>query len=203
MVGLAIVSFGWNFSHAALYIYGGTELSATGFELMRAQSVLLILLALNGVTEAYTFAAMTDIQLHSHSAVLVVFSCIYVLSAAFFSYAFGAIGFVVANCINMGLRIAFGWVFIHRHFLNTPHTPLRSVIISPRILVVFSVAFIMCNISENLIYDKSLLLHIGFGGCVFLVVLYMLRHEYKDVYLAILSRFPILSRFRRNNEAPL
>ena len=44
-------------------LYGGSALSSAGAGLLQAQCVLLVFLALNGVTEAYTFAVMSDTQL--------------------------------------------------------------------------------------------------------------------------------------------
>ena len=44
-------------------LYGGSQLSDGGTHLMRAQSFYVIFLAINGITEAYTFASMDDSQL--------------------------------------------------------------------------------------------------------------------------------------------
>lgn len=38
---------------------------------------------------------------------LAVFSVVYIGAALLFTYIFGAVGFILANCSNMGLRISY------------------------------------------------------------------------------------------------
>uniref|UniRef100_W5NB09 Protein RFT1 homolog n=1 Tax=Lepisosteus oculatus TaxID=7918 RepID=W5NB09_LEPOC len=62
LIGLIITVFGHAYSHLALDIYGGSLLSsgtAPGPTLLRCYCGYVLLLAVNGVTECFTFAAMS------------------------------------------------------------------------------------------------------------------------------------------------
>ncbi|XP_074861523.1 man(5)GlcNAc(2)-PP-dolichol translocation protein RFT1 isoform X3 [Carettochelys insculpta] len=59
LVGLSIMVFGYAYSQLALDIYGGSMLSlGSGPGLLRCYSLYVLLLAVNGVTECFTFASM-------------------------------------------------------------------------------------------------------------------------------------------------
>ncbi|OXB60687.1 hypothetical protein ASZ78_011527 [Callipepla squamata] len=59
LIGLTITVFGYAFSQLALDIYGGSMLSSgTGPDLLRCYSLYVLFLAVNGVTECFTFALM-------------------------------------------------------------------------------------------------------------------------------------------------
>lgn len=61
LVALTILSFGYAYSHLALDIYGGRLLSGgMGPTLLRWYCLYVLLLAVNGVTECFFFAAMSQ-----------------------------------------------------------------------------------------------------------------------------------------------
>lgn len=63
LVALTILSFGFSYSLLALDIYGGSLLSGgEGPALMRWYCVYVLVLAVNGVTECFVFAAMSQDQ---------------------------------------------------------------------------------------------------------------------------------------------
>lgn len=62
--------------------------------------------AINGVTEAYVFAAMSSQQLDKYNGLMVVLSCVFLFLSWLLSYVVGSVGFILANCVNMFLRIA-------------------------------------------------------------------------------------------------
>ena len=62
-VALAILCFGYSYSFLALDIYGGSLLSdGEGPTLLRWYCVYVFMLAVNGVTECFVFAAMSQSQ---------------------------------------------------------------------------------------------------------------------------------------------
>lgn len=65
MVGLTMISYGIPFSNTLLYLYGGENLSdkGNGTKLLQANCAYIVFIALNGVTEAFTFAVMSQEQL--------------------------------------------------------------------------------------------------------------------------------------------
>ena len=61
LVALTILSFGFSYSFLALDMYGGSLLSdGEGPTLLRWYCVYVLLLAVNGVTECFVFAAMSQ-----------------------------------------------------------------------------------------------------------------------------------------------
>ena len=63
VVALVILSFGYSYSFLALDIYGGSLLSdGEGPTLLRLYCVYVLALAINGVTECFVFAAMSQEQ---------------------------------------------------------------------------------------------------------------------------------------------
>ena len=65
LLGLCAVAFGWSFSHLALRLYGGAPLAeGPAVDLLRAQCGYVLLLAVNGVLECYTFAVMRQEQIN-------------------------------------------------------------------------------------------------------------------------------------------
>lgn len=63
LVALTILSFGFPYSFLALDVYGGSLLSGgEGPGLLRWYCVYVLVLAVNGVTECFVFAAMSQTQ---------------------------------------------------------------------------------------------------------------------------------------------
>lgn len=63
LIALIILSFGFAYSHLALDLYGGRLLSEGGGPtLLRWYCLYVLLLAMNGVTECFVFAAMSQEQ---------------------------------------------------------------------------------------------------------------------------------------------
>ena len=107
-LGLIILVFGFSYSHLLLSLYGGRTLTdGPGPLLLRAHCVCVLLLGINGVTEAFVFAAMNKAQLDRHNGAMAIFTFIYLGLAWLFSWFLGGVGFILANCVNMTLRICY------------------------------------------------------------------------------------------------
>ncbi|XP_063863644.1 protein RFT1 homolog [Scylla paramamosain] len=196
LVSLIIVTFGWSYSSLALQLYGGAQLSESGTHLMQAQSFYVIFLAINGITEAYTFASMDDSQLHRFNRFLVFFSIMYVGSAMILTQVFGALGFIFANCLNMSLRIAYSLRFIHTQYQNSCHNPLASLLVQPRLLLVFLAAWIITSSSESIVHPQSTVGHISIGAFTLLGVVFGLRWELRPLLEKILdSAASVMTKF--------
>jgi oligosaccharide translocation protein RFT1 len=61
--------------------------------------------AINGVTEAYVFAAMSPQQLDKYNGLMVILSCMFLFLSWMLSRSIGSVGFILANCVNMILRV--------------------------------------------------------------------------------------------------
>ena len=109
MIGLLVFCFGQSYSQTLLQIYGGDKLGSNPLciNMLRLYCVYVLLLAVNGVTESLFSASMSEKQLQTHNSRLVLFSSVFLFSAFFFAKLFHIYGFLIANCINMSIRIYF------------------------------------------------------------------------------------------------
>lgn len=200
LVSLIILSFGWSYSHLLLQLYGGSQLSdGGGTPLMRAQCFFVVFLAVNGITEAYTFAAMNDKELERYNYLLVLFSVTYIGMAVILTQIFGALGFLYANCINMSFRIIYSLWFIQNQYKGTDHEPLTGLYIPLKLVFMFLVAAVITALSELIVYPRSIILHISIGGVCLVLIAYFLRWELKTLYekiLGITSKYLTRSEYR-------
>lgn len=74
------------------------------------------------------------------------------VSFLFLSYVLtwwaGAVGFILANCLNMGLRILHSLLYIHSYFQASPWKPLRGLRPSPLLLLALGASAAITALSE-------------------------------------------------------
>ncbi|KAF0289862.1 Protein RFT1 [Amphibalanus amphitrite] len=99
--------------------------------LLRAQCAYVLLLAVNGVLECYTFAVMRQEQINGYNRKMVLLSVIFVISTGIFTRLFGGVGFILANCVNMLTRIYVCYRFVAGLPLE-PACPCRRYSVSAR-----------------------------------------------------------------------
>ncbi|XP_050311216.1 protein RFT1 homolog isoform X2 [Anthonomus grandis grandis] len=172
-IGLVVVVFGQSYSNTLLYLYGGKKLVETTLPttLLQFHCFAIVLLAINGVTEAYVFATMNNKQLERYNYLMVIFSITFLLISYLLTNMLGPVGFILANCVNMAARILHSLHFIHQKYLGTNHNPLNGLIPAPKFVIVLFLCGISSKYSEAHFAPKSTLLHIAFGGVLFLLTL--------------------------------
>lgn len=187
VIGLIITVFGYAYSHLALDIYGGSLLSSgAGPSLLRCYSSYVLLLAINGITECFVFAAMSKEEVDRYNLVMLALSISFLLLSYMLTWWAGGIGFILANCLNMGLRILHSMFYIHRYFLSSQWTPLRGLRPSPLLLLALALSAVLTALSEGVFCcDGGWLLrlvHIAVGaGCLLGVLVTVLLTETKLV----------------------
>ncbi|CAG9774054.1 unnamed protein product [Ceutorhynchus assimilis] len=172
-IGLVVVVFGQSYSYTLLYLYGGQKLVASTLPttLLQFHCFAIVLLAVNGVTEAYVFATMNNKQLDKYNYLMVIFSIGFLLISYVLTNVLGPVGFILANCVNMVARIGHSLYFIWEKYHNSNYRPLEGLIPTSRFVIVLFLAGIFTKYSEIYLLPKSILLHIGFGAILFLLVL--------------------------------
>jgi len=172
LLGLIIAVFGFSYSHLLLRLYGGSALTdGSGPLLLRAHCLCIWFLAINGVTEAYVLAAMTSEQLDTYNRLMVVLSITFLSSAWLLSSLLGSVGFILANIINMSLRIMHSARYINGQYRKLNLNPLGGVIPFKLELVALVLAFVVTAISSWMVYPTSAILHVGIGAVSGLLVL--------------------------------
>uniref|UniRef100_A0A3B4YZ46 Protein RFT1 homolog n=1 Tax=Stegastes partitus TaxID=144197 RepID=A0A3B4YZ46_9TELE len=176
VIGLIITVFGYAYSHLALDIYGGSLLSSgAGPSLLRCYSCYVLLLAVNGVTECFVFAAMSQKEVDKYNLVMLALSVSFLFLSYMLTWWAGGVGFILANCLNMGLRILHSLLYINRYFQFSQWKPLRGLLPSPLVLLALAVSGVVTAISEAVFCCDSgwllRLVHIGVGAVCLLGVL--------------------------------
>ncbi|KAG0084050.1 Oligosaccharide translocation protein rft1 [Podila epicladia] len=152
------------------------------------------IMGLNGITEAVVQAVASEQELAVLSYWMIGFSAVFCSTGAFLMGALGlgARGIVLANCVNLSMRILWSTWFLSQYYgqylardgsisKSTPKdlhgfvctfssVPWRVVIPSPAVLGAFTAAYAVTAASEQFIgwdrlYDKAL--HLAVGVSVF------------------------------------
>lgn len=142
LIGMIVLVYGLPYSSTVLYLYGGERLSdeGPGTKLLQANCVNILTLALNGITEAFTFAAMTKQQMDKFNKRLVWFSMIYLGTAWILTYYLGSVGFFIANSINMLLRIAQSCTLVRVTFSRYKINPFQWWIPQSGVIAAFGIS---------------------------------------------------------------
>uniref|UniRef100_A0A671QNZ2 Protein RFT1 homolog n=1 Tax=Sinocyclocheilus anshuiensis TaxID=1608454 RepID=A0A671QNZ2_9TELE len=190
LIGLIITVFGYAYSHLALDIYGGELLSSgAGPALLRCYSCYVLLLAINGVTECFVFAAMSKEEVDRYNLVMLGLSASFLLLSYWLTWMLGAIGFILANCCNMALRITHSIVYIHRYFLQSEYTPLWGL--RPHSAVVIALGSMFCCDGGWLLR----LIHVAVGAvCLLGVVITVFLTETRLVQFVRTQLLPKYSK---------
>ncbi|XP_036187810.1 protein RFT1 homolog isoform X4 [Myotis myotis] len=156
LTGLTITVFGFAYSQLALDIYGGAMLSSgSGPVLLRTYCLYVLLLAINGVTECFTFAAMSKEQVDRYNLTMLALSSSFLVLSYLLTRWCGSVGFILANCFNMGIRITKSLWFIHRYYRESPHRPLAGLQLSPVLLGAFALSGGITGVSEAFLCCKQ------------------------------------------------
>lgn len=176
LLGMLILVFGYAYSFLALDWYGGKVLSAgTGPTLLRWYCLYVLILAVNGITECFYFAAMSQTQIDQYNRRMVLFSLAFLGASLLLTNRFESVGFILANCINMCTRIAHSVHFIHNYYKGSTYRPLLGLVPSKSLLLTLTVSLVITASSEIVFCCEAgflyQLLHIGIGGVCFLSVI--------------------------------
>ncbi|CAI9590368.1 unnamed protein product [Staurois parvus] len=157
LIGLVIIAFGYAYSQLALDIYGGSMLSGgSGPVLLRCYCLYVLLLAINGVTECFTFASMSKEEVDRYNYVMLGLSLSFLCLSYYMTLWLGSVGFILANCFNMGLRITHSLFYIRRYFKESPYQPLAGLRPSTAVIGVLCLCAAVTGYSEmNLCCDMG------------------------------------------------
>lgn len=93
---------------------------------------------------------MSVCPVHRYNLVMLALSVSLLLLSYLLTWWAGSVGFILANCLNMGLRILHSLLYIHRYFQASPWRPLRGLRPSPALLLVLALSAGLTALSEVL-----------------------------------------------------
>lgn len=118
LISLLSVSLGPTIAPLLLGLIAGPRWTATAAPAVLASYCYYIpLLALNGILEAFVSAVATPAQMRRQSAWMLAFSAAFATTGYFVLkvWDLGARGLVLANAVNMALRIWWSWGFVGKY----------------------------------------------------------------------------------------
>ncbi len=186
LFGLIVLTFGYSYSHLLLHIYGGKNLSqGLGPILLRGHCVFVLLMAVNGVSECYSFAVMTSQEVDKYNYKMTCMAALFLLFSWILSSIYGPLGFIMANWCNFAMRILHNCFVIHKRHAGTNYQPLEALLPPLSTLLCLVVSAIICQMSEVFIYDcdnfTSVIQHLIVGGICFLLTLTVLLWNERQI----------------------
>ncbi|OBZ89223.1 Protein RFT1 [Choanephora cucurbitarum] len=191
LLGLIFICFATNYTSTLIDLLAGKSWSLGEGQAPLVLSMYCIyvpFMGINGITEGFVQAVATKSDLTQLSYFMVLFSVCFMLSGFIFMYMFelGAIGLILANMVNLGIRIAYSWFYICRYFCNNRRVTLSVRQWFPHAATTcsFVVAWIVTYWSESHLgwYTlKQKMMHIALGGVCFVIVLIVMLWKEKSL----------------------
>lgn len=208
-ISILLLAIGPNYSYLFFHILYGSKWSHTDAPTALSYYFLYILvISLNGLTEAYVFATISAKQLKLYNVCMLVFSAIYLLACVVL-VPYGVTGLILANTINMMCRIVFSCFYIYdviskhcgQHLAL--HT-FRRCLPSMKTIMALIVGHIITHLSYTnckhgfhhragvaMIFSAHTLMHIAAGGVCTLAVLltiYQSERQYIRDFIALFQQ---------------
>ncbi|XVE78720.1 hypothetical protein DITRI_Ditri14bG0001300 [Diplodiscus trichospermus] len=182
LIGLIFLAFGPSYSYSLIrLLYGQKWSDGEASTALRYYSLYIIVLAMNGTSEAFLHAVATENQLKRSNDSLLVFSLIYVALNVLLIRSAGAVGLIFANSLNMILRIIYSAIFIKHFFQESSSFSFYGCLPSGWIILLLS--GVATLISEKVFLDRekfwpSFFIHFSIGFTFFCISAFVIyRHE--------------------------
>lgn len=132
---------------------------------------------MNGITEAFSQATMSIPQLENYKRLISIFAGIYLLIFYILIKLIGINGVIIANCLNMSLRIATNSVYINRYFHGIDCW--KPVTFSSSYLFTLLFSSLICVYSER--WFSYSIFHFAFGSVIGLGMLLFTWREEREM----------------------
>lgn len=187
LIGLVFSCFGPNYSSLLLEIlYRGSLRHTNASSALALYCVYVLTMAVNGITEAFVYAVASTDDIKTINYLLVLLSIIYVTLSTLLLRLIGTSGLILANCVNMCLRILWNCNYIYQYFkkLNM-HASLVHCLPAKQVLLAFGFSFCITWLSES-VHPRSLYgyaSHVGIGviAAIF-VLLAIVKYEQQFIH---------------------
>ncbi|XP_057952249.1 uncharacterized protein LOC131146589 [Malania oleifera] len=154
LIGLIALAFGPSYSYSLMRIlYGQRWSDGEAATALQYYCFYVVVLAMNGTSEAFLHAVATENQLKRSNDSLLIFSLIYLVLNVLLIRLAGAAGLVLANSLNMIFRIIYSAVFIKQYFQDSLFS-FRSCLPSGWTVLLFS--GVVTHFSEKIFLDREI-----------------------------------------------
>lgn len=173
LIGLVVMAFGPSYSYSLIrLLYGQKWSDGEASTALQYYCLYVIVLAMNGTSEAFLHAVATENQLKRSNDSLLIFSIIYIALNVSLIQSAGAVGLIFANSLNMVFRIIYSGLFIRRYFQDSSDFSFSSCLPSGWTILIFS--SVVTLISERMFLDRdnfwpTFFIHFSIGVTCFCV----------------------------------
>ncbi|RCH94483.1 Oligosaccharide translocation protein rft1, partial [Rhizopus stolonifer] len=188
LLGLIFICFATNYTSTLIDLLAGKSWSlgegnAPG--VLAMYCIYVPFMGINGITEGFVQAVATKSDLTKLSYYMVLFSTCFMASGIVFMYVLelGAIGLILANMVNLGIRIAYSWFYICRYF-DKVSLSVRQWLPHTTTVVSFMLAWTITYWSQNHLGWYTLsqkMAHISVGGVCFIIVCSVILWKERDL----------------------
>ncbi|KAJ4883308.1 lipid transporter [Raphanus sativus] len=156
LIGLIFMALGPSYSYSLIrLLYGEKWSDGEASFALQFYCLYIIVLAMNGTSEAFLHAVGTEDQLKRSNDMLLVFSLVYIVLNILLIRSAGAIGLILANSLNMIGRIIYSGRFIQRYFKGDASSPFSFRKCLPSGWQILILSGVITIISEKAILDRK------------------------------------------------
>lgn len=176
LLGLVFVCFATNYASTLVDLLAGKgwslgEGNAPG--VLSVYCIYVPFMGINGITEGFVQAVATKSDLSRLSWFMVLFSVCFMVSGFVFMdlLELGATGLILANMVNLGIRICYSWYYISKYFGKHVTVSVRQWCPHAATLAAFALAWVVTFWSNHKIGWYTLqqkMVHISIGGICFI-----------------------------------
>ncbi|KAL1532419.1 protein RFT1 isoform X1 [Salvia divinorum] len=183
LIGLVVIAFGPSYSYSLIrLLYGRKWSDGEASTALQYFCLYVIVIAMNGTSEAFLHAVATENQLKRSNDALLIFSLIYLVLNVILIRSAGAIGLILANSFNMIFRIVYSAIFIRQFFKEYSSFSFKSCL--PGGYEFLLVSGFATFVFERLYLDRdnfwaTFAVHLSFGLSCFIVSAYVIYRKEK------------------------
>ncbi|KAL8048642.1 hypothetical protein ABFX02_07G080100 [Erythranthe guttata] len=185
-------SFGPSYSYSLIrLLYGRKWSDGEASKALQCFCLYVIVLPMNGTSEAFMHAVATENQLKRSNDSLLVFSLIYLVLNVLLIRSAGAIGLILANSLNMFFRIVYSAIFIRKYFKDSSSFSFRDCL--PKGSELLLISGVATFILERIYLDRenfwsTFKIHLSFCLACFSVAAFVIYKKEKP-FISKIIRF--------------
>ncbi|XP_064555919.1 protein RFT1 homolog [Drosophila montana] len=176
-IGLLVFTFGQNYSHTLLLLYGGEDFVAGGLpqRLLQWHCLAIYLLSVNGISEGYMFATNTSRDIDKYNYLMAIFSISFLILSYILTGIFGPVGFIFANCINMLGRILYSTRYIWHQYQPLGLNPLQGLWPGKLFGGTLLLAGLICYMYQDAVFGTHM--GVGLAAGILCLLAWALAHQ--------------------------
>eukprot|EP00890_Picochlorum_soloecismus_P004055 jgi/Picsp_1/4650/NSC_02020-R1_nuclear division rft1-like protein len=157
IIGGLSACFGPAYAYVALrMLYGEKWAASDAPAALGLYSMYVALLSLNGTLEAFLHGVASESYLHKNNLVLVVASLVHLVLSITAVKFHGAMGLLVADSVNMLLRIGYCLLFTQTYFAKIGGRSCVRILPSRQTVLFFMLSLILTKLSQIILLPETL-----------------------------------------------